>query len=91
MELEQFPFAEQIAEAARGRFQIRMTYPEHGVGGATERMVEPYSYREKPNGTLFFGYDLGAGSIKGFRLDRIESVEVTQEPYEAERWTVEIA
>jgi len=91
MDVSNFPFAEVLAQAARERRKVKLTYPEHGEGGGTQRTVEPYSYRVKgkEGNTLFFGFEQEAGSIKGYRLDKIEGVELTEETYEP-KWPVEI-
>ncbi len=85
MTLEEFPFREQVAEGARNRTKLLMGYKGEA------RTIEPYSYRESPSGagTLFYGFHQEAGHIKAFDLAKIESVEVTTEPFEP-RWPVEI-
>ena len=84
MQIEEFPFHEIIAEAARGRFRVRMSY------NAEMRTIEPYSYRQGNVGALFYGFHVEAGKIKAFDLSKIESVEMTEEEF-SPQWTVEIA
>ncbi len=86
MDLNEFPFAEQVSEAARGRNTIRLRYKDE------DRTVEPYSYRESPTGagTLFYGFHVEANSIKAFDLGKIQNVEVLPEMTYTERWPVEI-
>lgn len=86
MTLEEFPFREQISEAARNRQTVRLRYKDE------ERTVEPYSYRESPTGkgTLFYGFHVEADSIKAFDLGKIQNVEVLPDTTYSERWPVEI-
>ncbi len=87
MTLEEFPFADIVAEAARNRNMIRMQYKDEA------RTVEPYSYRESPSGTgtLFYGFHVEADSIKAFSLAKIQNVELIPDTTYSERWPVEIA
>ncbi len=56
------------------------------------REVEPYSFRQGPNGVLFFAYPLrdakGHESIHSFSMSKIEQAEVTGNKFNP-RWTVE--
>jgi len=90
VELEDFGLADVVAEAARNTQTLTLSYPDKGDGPVRDRTVEPYSYREKPNGTVLFAFDQEAGSIKAFRLDRIAGVQPTGMTFEP-RYTVEIA
>jgi len=89
MDISDFPFSDILADAAGRRVIVRLSYPEHGEGGITDYMVEPYSYRSLGGNLVFYGYDTSAGHIKAFRLDKIQNVQVTEEPYEP-RWTIEL-
>lgn len=62
---------------------LEMTY--NGVS----RLVEPYSYREKSTGTLFFAYCMKDNAIESFRVDRIEHAKATKIPY-TPRYPVEL-
>lgn len=80
---------EAIAQAARELKTCILTYVDE-KGETTTREVEPYSYRPGKEATRFMAYDTEKGQIRGFRLDRIVSVAVTESTY-TPRWTVEIS
>jgi predicted DNA-binding transcriptional regulator YafY len=86
MDVSDFPYAEIIADAARNLRCVKLTYKDE------VRTVEPYSYRISPtgSGTLFYGFHREDNQIKAFLLDKIQSVEPSDEPY-SPRWAVEIA
>jgi hypothetical protein len=71
-----------IAEAGRRRVLLEMTY-----NGVT-RKVEPYSFRSKSNGRLFYGFCYKDQGIESFSLEKIEKIIVTEEPF-SPRWEVE--
>ena len=63
-----------------------------GYQGSTRR-VEPYSLRRTQAGNLlFFARRVDSGQIRGYRVDRIQSIEVTTQPFvpvfEVEVWGI---
>ena len=72
-----------IAEAARTVTLLFMKY------NGNWRYVEPYSYRFKGEGRLFYGFCMKDQHIESFRLEKIEDLQNTEMPY-APRWPVEI-
>ena len=50
--------------------------------------VEPYSFRDKGTGLLFYGHCQKCGCINAFIPAKMSGVEVTDIPY-APRWPVE--
>jgi predicted DNA-binding transcriptional regulator YafY len=72
-----------IRIAARKRLLVQMTY--NGVS----RLVEPYSLRPGKYGVLFFGYCRLHDKIHSFRIDRIDSVSISDIGY-IPRWVVEL-
>ena len=58
----------------------------------TWRNVEPYSFRYRSKGMqpLFYGYCLLHNSIEAYRIDRIQDVRVTNQPFSA-RWSVQVS
>ena len=70
--------------AASNRVCVNLGY--HG----RERIVEPYSFRQSRDGNrLFLGFERDAAAIRSYSLSKIESVQVTNEPY-SPRYPVEI-
>ncbi|MBI4334103.1 MAG: WYL domain-containing protein [Chloroflexi bacterium] len=54
---------------------------ELGYGG-TKRLIEPYSLRRTKQGfLLLYGVKRETGEVRAYRVDRIESVEVTNQPF----------
>lgn len=79
------PFLQRIQFAAANRVCIELGYH------AKTRTVEPLSFRQSKNGNrLFYGYERDAGHPKAYSLSKIQSVEVTNEPY-VEKYPVEIS
>jgi len=75
---------ERIRMAASNRVCVKLGY--HGK----ERIVEPYSFRQSRDGNrLFIGFERDAAAIRSYSLSKIESVQVTNEPY-SPRYPVEI-
>jgi predicted nucleotidyltransferase component of viral defense system len=63
-----------------------------GYQGSTRR-VEPYSLRRTRDGhTLFFARRVDSGQIRSYRVDRIQRIEVTTQPfvpaYEIDVWGI---
>ncbi|MDH3466153.1 MAG: nucleotidyl transferase AbiEii/AbiGii toxin family protein [Gammaproteobacteria bacterium] len=78
------PYLQRIQFAAANRICVALGY--HG----TVRTVEPLSFRHsKDDNRLFYGFEREAGHAKAYSLGKIESVEVTNQPYTA-RYPVEI-
>ncbi len=67
---------EPIRHAAVNRLTIKLGY------GNDYRLVEPYSLRiTRGNNILFYAIKLETREIRAYRLDRIQSIEVTNQPY----------
>lgn len=50
-------------------------------GSIEPREVEPYSFRIKKTGTLFYGWDVKKNAIRSFRVDRIIEVKITNKSF----------
>ncbi|MFH1209308.1 MAG: WYL domain-containing protein [archaeon] len=50
-------------------------------GSIEPREVEPYSFRHKKSGTLFYGWDVVKNQIRSFRVDRIIEVKITEKEF----------
>ena len=72
-----------IAEAARTHTLLFMKY------NGDWRYTEPYSYRFKGEGRLFYAFCYKDQRINSFRLEKIEDLQLTEMPY-SPRWPVEI-
>lgn len=73
----QSEWLEPIRYAAVNRLVVDLGY------GYDTRLVEPYSLRSSRAGAiLFYAWKIRKGQIGAYRVDRIESIEVTRNPYE---------
>ena len=72
-----------LADAGRRRVMVRMKYD------GQVRLVEPYSFRDKGTGRLFYGWCSIHSRIHSFKPERIETVELTDISY-MPRWEVEL-
>ena len=70
---------------ATGR-RVRIWYPGTGNGQRQleERLVEPYFLEPSPIGhsCYLIGYCHHAGALRTFKLERIQQIELTDQPYE---------
>jgi hypothetical protein len=65
-----------IKQAGRDKLMVQMIYKNE------VRFVEPYSIRVTKDGNLtFFGWQEGDFHIKQFRLDRIQSIQLTNKSF----------
>lgn len=77
-----------IIEAGQNLKTIRLDYTEKDGSNEGWREVEPYSFREKKGIEYFYGFDINKDGIRGFIIDSINDVEITDNDYDA-RWDVE--
>ncbi len=78
-------YVDRIQFAASNRLCISLRYNNE------VRTVEPYSFRtSKADARLFYGFELEAGQIKCYRLDRFQSVDILSETFNP-RYMVEIS
>ncbi len=78
------PSLQRIQFAAANRVCVALGY--HGK----VRTVEPLSFRRSKDGNrLFYGFEREAGHVKAYSLSKIQSVEVTNQPYTA-KYPIEI-
>ena len=81
--------SEAIQQAARALHTVIINYTDV-KGQASTRECEPYSFRPGKEGSIrFFGFDLGKGEIRGFRMDRLSFAQVTDRTF-VPRWVVEL-
>ena len=74
---------EAIRFAAANRLCLDLGY------SGTIRRIEPYSLRRTRDGNLLlYAWKVSAGEIRAYRVDRIQNVQVTTQPYRA-RFAVE--
>jgi len=78
-----------IIEAAKRGVMIRMLY------GGEWRFVEPYSFRDKGHGRLFYGFCRAHprhldGHTASFKVERIQEVELALDHPYSPRWPVEL-
>ena len=72
-----------LVDAGRKNRLVQITYD-----GMT-RLVEPYSFREKSTGRLFYGWCSIHQRIHSFKPERISHIEMTNQVF-APRWEVEL-
>lgn len=75
-------------QAGRDLKTILIDYTEKDGSNEGWREIEPYSFREKKGIIYFYGFDIRKKEIRGFLLDSINDVEITDNTYEP-RWDVE--
>ena len=65
-----------IKFAGASRFLLSYVY------NGKQRLVEPYSIRQRSTGNiLFYGWELSSGQIKAFIVDQMQSVESTNQTF----------
>lgn len=77
-----------IIEAGQQLKTIKINYTEKDGSNEGYREVEPYSFREKNGIEYFYGYDIEKDGIRGFIIDSINDIEITENTFEP-RWSVE--
>jgi tRNA nucleotidyltransferase (CCA-adding enzyme) len=79
---------DQLHQAMWGTRLVEIEYMP--VDGALPvlRLVEPYSFRDHPNGIVFYGWDVKDRRTKSFFVDRIRSVRVRATSFRP-KWDVE--
>lgn len=77
-----------IIEAGQNLKTICLDYTEKDGSNEGLREVEPYSFRFKNGVEYFYGYDINKNGIRGFLIDSINDIEMTNNNYEP-RWPVE--
>jgi hypothetical protein len=81
--LDSATIIERIYQAARLHVLLNIKY--NGV----PRLVEGYSFREKRTGRLFYGFCYKDGRINSFKIEKIESIELTNQTF-IPRWAIEL-
>ncbi len=74
---------ELIHKAGRELKMLNITYD------GLSREVEPYSFREKSTGRLFYGFCSIHGRIHSFKPERMTHCEISQKSFNP-RWEVEL-
>lgn len=78
----------KIIEAGQQLKTIKINYTEKDGSNEGYREVEPYSFREKNGNEYFYGFDIAKDGIRGFLIDSINDIEITENTFEP-RWSVE--
>lgn len=74
---------ELLHQAGQQLLMVEMVYD------GQSRLVEPYSFREKSTGRLFYGFCSIHGKIHSFRPEKIQTLKLTNIRY-SPKWTVEL-
>jgi len=79
-------FLQKIQFAAANRVCVELKYHDK------IRSIEPLSFRRSRGGNrLFYGFERNSGQVKAFALDKIQGVQVTNNPYTEKDYPVEIS
>lgn len=79
---------DHLHQAMWGNRLVEIRYVPINSFEVITRILEPYSFRQLPNGIMFYGFDIREGRTKSFFADRIKSVVVLQRTFKP-RWDVE--
>ena len=77
-----------IIEAGQNLKTLLISYTEKDGSNEGWREVEPYSFRVKNGVEYFYAFDIQKNGIRGFIIDSINDVEITENDY-VPRWDVE--
>jgi predicted DNA-binding transcriptional regulator YafY len=77
-----------IIKAGKNLKTILIDYTEKDGSNEGWREVEPYSFREKNDIEYFYGFDIKKNGIRGFIIDSINDIKITNNSY-TPRWEVE--
>jgi predicted DNA-binding transcriptional regulator YafY len=72
---------EKIAEGWGNGQKVKVGYRSPNSGALRERIVSPYALEPTASGVYLIGYDDWAGDIRTFKLNRLESAHLLDEPY----------
>lgn len=72
---------EKIAEGWGNGQKVKVGYRSPNSGALRERIVSPYALEPTASGVYLIGYDDWAGDIRTFKLNRLESAHLMDEPY----------
>ena len=78
----------KIIEAGQNSKTLLIDYTEKDGSNEGWREFEPYSFREKNGVSYFYGFDIKKNGIRGFLIDSINEVEITENNFNP-RWEVE--
>lgn len=78
----------KIITAGQNLKTVLINYTEKDGSNEGYREVEPYSFRIKGGNEYFYGFDIKKNGIRGFLINSINNIEVTENSY-SPRWEVE--
>lgn len=74
------PHFEMVIEAMRKRLKLRISYRKLNTLAPTTRLIAPLAFCISEGRVYLVAHCYLRGEIRQFRLDRIESIELTDEP-----------
>ena len=77
------PLLEALRRGAHQQQQIQMTYQSSASPAATERRVDPYALVHRSGWWYMLGYCHLRRALRTFRVDRIQHIEVLNQPFQA--------
>lgn len=72
---------ERIIEGWGSGKRVKVGYRSPNSGALRERIIAPYALEPTASGVYVIGFDEWAGDIRTFRLSRLESAQLLDEPY----------
>lgn len=79
--LGQVAVLETIAEGWGSGRKVKIAYRSPSSGALRERIISPYTLEPTASGLYVIGYDDWAGGIRTFKLKRLESAQLLDQPY----------
>lgn len=78
---ETHPYKEDLYQAIRERRSVRITYNSFSSGQKTHHRLSPYAVLFRKHAWYVIGYSETSDQIRTFRINRIDSLKITQLGY----------
>ena len=78
---ENQPYKEELYQAIRERRRVRITYNSFSSGQKTDHRLAPYAVLFRKHAWYVIGYSETYDQIRTFRINRIDSLKITQLGY----------
>lgn len=72
---------EKIIEGWGSGLKVKIAYRSPNSGALRERVIAPYALEPTASGVYVIGYDDWAQAMRTFKLNRLESAQLMDEPY----------
>lgn len=74
-----------LVEAIKTRYRVDVAYSKFTSDGAEHYLIDPYLLKEYRNRWYLIGYNSALNDFRTYALDRIRSVERTEDPFSHQR------